>query len=110
MMRVVVGFPLPVDVRHGVVLWRALNRVPTDIDPDFTLLPVNRIDPFRRDEHLAAEPPVAGVDHDISDGPVEITEETASTCPSSPSVGVQVIPGHFSAAAEMTIRGADLNR
>jgi len=57
-----------------IVCRGALDCLPCQIDRDGALRPTHALDPLWRDEHLMTQPPVAGVDYQVSNSPGVLIE------------------------------------
>ena len=53
----------------GFVRRRILDRLARQVDRQLRLRPIDIINPFRRDDHFVAQPPITRVDDDVADCP-----------------------------------------
>ena len=66
---------LTIELRRRVIRRRIFDGLASQVDGDFCLGPTHCRDPLRRDEHLVAAPPIAGVHNQVANRPGVLVNE-----------------------------------
>src|ERR1700679_729915 len=62
-------FFLAVERDAGILGMRLLNHLARQVDTHLRLGPIDIINPFRREDHVVPQPPIARIDDDVTDRP-----------------------------------------
>src|SRR6185312_15972526 len=86
------------------VVWRRVfDSLASEIDSNPGVDPTHRLDPFRRDEHVVAAPPVARVDNQIANRPRVIVNEQIVQVAYVTVCGLDVITDDSPATAQVAV-------
>jgi hypothetical protein len=101
-MRVIVSFPLAIDVRRPIVLGRVLDRLPTQ-DRYPAIFPTYLGDPLRADKRVFPTPPVTGIDDDVPNRPGVVLDEKIVDMPQLAIDGFQMVARDLACTAQMVV-------
>lgn len=59
---------------------------------DARFQPADRVQPFRRDQHLMTHPPIAGIDDDVADRPRRVIDDDSVDVTDVAVFGMDIIP------------------
>ena len=100
-MSVELSLPLAFDGAAWVVLRRVADLLAREVDVDGAVNMACSRDPFRRDDHVRARPPVSGIHDQVADRPRFFVDEEVDHVSEVSVAGMNAVAGHLGRAAQV---------